>query len=128
MNFDSLITKYPVLYSHLAYFECDGGWFNLIDELSAKLEQINIQFNDPNVVITAAQVKQKYGTLRFYADFSDAFYDDSEKYNKYFKIVQDLIDEAEKKSAVTCELCSSPAHGTVGRAYVQTLCEKCYSK
>jgi len=44
---EALINKYPLLYSRGGYygkgfthFECNCGWFNLLDELSASLEEL----------------------------------------------------------------------------------------
>ena len=62
-----LVKKYPNLYKQYGGditktcmgwgFECDDGWFKLIDGLSAKLQPYGIE---------AGQVKEKLGGLRFY--------------------------------------------------------------
>lgn len=47
--------------------ECGDGWLNEIDMLSKKLEALNLMIYPTfNVRIQADQVKEKYGTLRFY--------------------------------------------------------------
>jgi hypothetical protein len=111
-NNEYLIAEYPNLYqgcslspeqSNMAFgFECDDGWFDIIKDLSAKLEPMGV---------VASQVKEKYGTLRFYVTMAtdEAF---------------DLIDAAEEKSATTCELCGLPGELT-GKGWVKTLCEAC---
>lgn len=58
----------------------------------------------------AAQVKEKFGTLSFYMTTgTDEIYD--------------LIAEAEKKSAVTCEVCGEPGELRRG-GWLKTLCDK----
>lgn len=46
-------------------FECGDGWFNLIYELSKKIEEQNDKIADPNDYFIAMQVKEKYGSLEF---------------------------------------------------------------
>jgi hypothetical protein len=59
----------------------------------------------------ASQVKSKFATLRFYMTCAT-------------QKMYDLISEAEKKSAVTCEECGQP--GTLrGGGWLETLCDKC---
>ena len=95
-NTNYLISNYPLLYadcdkkpweSCMAFgFEVGDGWFDIINELSAKLEPLGA---------VATQVKEKYGTLRFYVHTADeeAF---------------DYIDDAELASESTCEMCGRP--------------------
>ena len=48
-------------------FECGEGWHHILKRLSCELEALNIQFYDKyKVRIQADQVKEKFGTLRFY--------------------------------------------------------------
>jgi len=112
-NSQYLVENFPNLYqdcarspreSNMAFgFECSDGWFELLKELSEKLE--------PQGVV-ASQVKEKFGGLRFYlrGGATDA--------------VWDLIDEAENKSEEICELCGQPGK-LRGKSWVQTLCAKC---
>ena len=108
-----LYNNFPVLYrgmtlpisqSNMAFgLECRDGWFDIIDELSKKLEPLDV---------VASQVKEKYGTLRFYIHSgTDEAYD--------------LIDEAEAKSEETCELCGAPGE-LRGAGWVTTMCDECY--
>lgn len=62
----------------------------------------------------AAQIKEKYGTLRFYLTFGT-----DEMYN--------ITDEAERVSATTCETCGKK--GKVrGRGWLYTACGPCAKK
>ena len=88
--------------------ECNDGWFDLINELCSKLTALH-----PN--IRADQVKEKYGTLRFYIGQEGKV--PSELMDKAF----DLEDEYETKSAKVCEECGQPGK-LRGGGWVKTLC------
>lgn len=110
-----LVEKYPNLYQGYNNrdprrnlmcfgFECGDGWFNIIDDLSAKLEPLGV---------VAVQVKEKFGTLRFYVGGAT-------------DEVFDMIDAAEKLSETTCEKCGNPGRlRTEGWMY--TNCDWCES-
>jgi hypothetical protein len=59
--------------------------------------------------VVAIQVKEKFGTLRFYYNGGDDFIDGLERM-------------AESMSAVTCEECGNPGTRTTG-GWIRTLCE-----
>lgn len=116
---DKLCSEFPKLYADRFLsptetcmyfgFEVGDGWFDLIYECSAKLEAINNTITDPTQYIKAAQVKEKFGGLRFYIDHgtTDAF---------------KIIEEAEAKSDVTCEDCGKPGNSKGSRGWITTLC------
>jgi hypothetical protein len=87
-------------------FECSDGWFDLIWDLSVKLEPL-VAGTD----MRAMQVKEKFGTLRFYMTTST---DQIEK----------LISEAEEKSATTCEVCGSQDATASEGYWLTTRCEE----
>lgn len=58
--------------------------------------------------VVASQIKEKFGTLRFYVDGGD-------------EATGGMIQMAETMSAATCEQCGAPGH-TGGRGWVRTLC------
>lgn len=75
-------------------FECEDGWEPLLRRLSARLERL-IEAQPEDERAAASQVKEKFGTLRFYLDGgTDEMYV--------------AIREAEVESAVTCETCGAP--------------------
>jgi hypothetical protein len=65
----------------------------------------------PNTGFAVTQVKEKFGTLRFYSDGNDRIWR--------------LVRFADALSAVTCELCGEP--GKLGQRYgwYSTRCTKC---
>lgn len=95
-------------------FECGSGWEPLIRELASKIEPLIVKMKqeEPNLDYypTVDQVKEKYGTLRFYMSV------ETEEMSKF-------ISEAENKSAVTCETCGN--RGKLrGRGWYYTACDE----
>ena len=71
---------------------CDSGWDWILEDLNSKLE-----FLDPSYRV--GQIKEKFGTLRFYFD-TDAKFEIRE-------IMNSLVELAEYWSSITCELCGN---------------------
>jgi hypothetical protein len=97
--------------------ECEDGWYNLLDKCMEKLQYLcDLCSKDGREVqVIAHQIKEKYGTLRFYTGVCGA--NDIEN-----SIVDDIINEAEDESARTCEVTGE--HGTVCQkgGWYRTLC------
>ena len=87
-------------------FECDKGWFPMLDELCK-----NIQDTKPPKNFEVMQVKEKFGTLRFYVQHAN------EKIHK-------LIKESEEKSHSMCEMCGEPGEIRKREFWLKTLCGK----
>jgi hypothetical protein len=125
-----LVDIYPDLFSdidsrmpyQLFGFECHDGWFDLLKDLIDNLkimcskEDFYTGFYDDEVVpLKVDQVKEKFGTLRFYVNWEN----DS---------IRAAIKVAEKRSAETCEFCGNPGKMTQRGYWLQTLCDECYQK
>jgi len=97
-------------------FECGDGWFDLIWALSQKIEDASRASGlEPHSDewLEAIQVKQKFGSLRFYLK------------NPYVAMAEEvaaLIREAGAISAKTCEIYGNPG-SRVGDRRVKTLCD-----
>jgi len=104
--------RFPNLYSNGMYFECGPGWRKIIEDLSTKLEKLIVEMKviNPFPLCYAVQVKEKFGTLRFYM-------------NSCTDEMDRLIEEAEALSAKTCEVCGNEGHIRPGK-WIQTLCER----
>jgi hypothetical protein len=104
-----LQNKYPKIFKKSEYetepmdlwgFECNDGWFEIIDTLCSRIQKhvdrriSNIQ--DPeeaeNLQVVAQQVKEKFGGLRFYYRGGD-------------NVIGGMLQMAESMSYVTCENC-----------------------
>lgn len=91
--------------------ECGEGWHELLKPVFDYIENYNKDKSDENKIIVE-QVKEKFGTLRFYCSF---YTDELEK----------LIEEAENKSDVTCESCGSTKDVGKTGGWIRTICKKC---
>jgi hypothetical protein len=121
----ALVTDFPTLYAQrfddmqstcMCWgFECDDGWEPIIRKLSEKLEFLN---NIGVVKVEAIQVKEKFGTMRFYTSIMDS------SAPLWADIVWALTDEAEGRTAWTCERCGKDGK-LRGTGWVRTLCDNC---
>ena len=102
-------------------FSHGDGWYDIIDSLCASIQNhINnkrYQFRemsqedfDEEHQVVAAQVKEKFGGLRFYVDGGDDW-------------VYGAISMAESISYRTCEVCGAPGK-TRGTGWIRTTCDE----
>ena len=88
-------------------FECGDGWYNILDNLcwviQSHIDQIELVEQ-----VVATQVKEKFGTLRFYIYGGDDY-------------IQGAIAMAEEMSARTCEVCGKPGKPQ-GGGWIRTTC------
>jgi hypothetical protein len=92
-------------------FECGDGWFNILDQLMGNIQHhIDWKNKNDEVVhqVTLDQVKEKFGTLRFYYTGGDDYIDG-------------MVTMAESMSGVTCEECGLPGTQTQG-GWIKTAC------
>lgn len=80
-----------------------AGWADLVNELYDEL---------PNGAIVS-DVKEKFGTLRFYVSNC------SEEY-------QQFVDTIEELSRITCEACGEKGETRFDLSWYKTLCDNCY--
>lgn len=101
-------------------FECGDGWFNILNTLCSEI-QTHINFHDSmhkrlpdrfDTVeqVVVEQVKEKFGTLRFYYRGGDEF-------------ISGLVNMAEAMSAITCEICGKPGK-LRGKSWYYTACDE----
>jgi len=100
-------------------FECDKGWYSLIDnfckELKKLIESKYPEYKTGELQFEIIQVKEKYGRLCIYTNFSN---DDIDR----------LIEKYEELSQVTCEMCGNRGKLRKYKGWYKTLCDKCYKK
>ena len=103
-------------------FEHGDGWYDIIDSLcstiqhhldwkrsSDKFKSMPDEEWDESHQVVAAQVKEKFGGLRFYINGGDDF-------------VEGAIALAESLSLRTCEECGAPGSRRSG-GWIRTLCD-----
>jgi hypothetical protein len=94
-------------------FECGDGWFNILNHLCQNIQHHIDWANKkeetvPQVVVE--QVKEKFGTLRFYYRGGDDY-------------ISGLVAMAESMSGVTCEECGAPGEANSG-GWIRTRCKE----
>jgi len=92
-------------------FECGDGWFQIINQLMGNIQNhIDWQNREKEIVrqVTLDQVKEKFGTLRFYYTGGDDY-------------IRGMVTMAESMSSVTCEECGKPGTST-GGGWIKTVC------
>ena len=87
-----------------------NGWYDLLDMLCRDLQHSTDANRHPQVTVT--QVKEKFGTLRFYTKDED-------------DMQMGMIWFAETMSGRICESCGCPATTSNEGGWVNTLCAKC---
>lgn len=125
-NTEKLFAAFPNLYrdknlpmsqSLMIFGFCvEDGWFDIIWELSTKLENIIAKLPIEEADLCRAfQCKEKFGSLRFYLNgHPENFYEE----------VNAAIKEAETKSAKTCEQCGKPGVLRKG-GWIKVRCDDC---
>jgi hypothetical protein len=100
---------YPKMFSgQYGGFAVSAGWWPMIETLCATIQKhVDNNKDCPQVVVE--QIKEKFGTLRFYYEGGDDF-------------VNGAVWLAESMSGKMCEECGAPGKRTQG-GWVQTLCD-----
>ena len=92
-------------------FCCGEGWWPIIESLCSNIQHyINWKNKEAEVVpqVVVAQIKEKFGGLRFYYDGGDEH-------------ISGMVIMAESWADKSCETCGSP--GTSGgKGWIKTLC------
>ena len=154
-NFDEdFMSRFPILFQERKQsmnqtcmcwgIDCPEGWYHIIEQLCTALEFYNIDIGSKyGLAIVAEQVKEKFGTLRFYytvrevdkdgnaMDYCELSADD----NKCRAVIDYLgmlasnaIDEACAMTLDTCAKCGCPLNDknkVVTRGYISYMCDKC---
>jgi len=116
-------------------FSIGRGWYSLLYNLCQKIDKL---YKLTGIGVKAVQVKEKYGSLRFYT--SPSFNErvkqakenlkiDDETAKVIVEILDDCVSVAEYKSDKTCAECGEHYYGkiTIG-GWVYDVCEKCFIK
>ena len=96
-------------------FSCGDGWYDLLDRLCESIQGYidnNSTEKNPIPQLVAEQVKEKFGTLRFYTSGGD-------------RLIDGMIWFAESMSGSVCEVCGNLGTRNSGgwnRGWIRTLC------
>ena len=93
-------------------FCCGEGWWPIIEALCGQIQHhIDWKNKQSEVVtqVTVAQIKEKFGGLRFYYDGGD-------------EQIRGMVSMAESWAARSCEECGAPGKSREG-GWIKTLCD-----
>lgn len=116
---DALPTIYPRVFSNGALpwgFEHGDGWCELIEALCAHIN--TVLHDEPDTSMAVRQVKEKFGTLRFYYRLYGAS-------DAMAKLIGAAVDRAEEASGQICERCARSAKVQTNAGWWSTLCPRC---
>jgi hypothetical protein len=103
------------------WISCGPGWYKLLADTNRKMKLMCPTYE-------IHQVKEKFGTLRFYwgIPFEDAAWEelDDDTANIVYDIMGDIAGHAENQSAYICESCGKYGKIRDG-GWVRTLCTAC---
>ena len=97
--------------------ETDSGWYKLLDKCMEKLQYFcDLCSKDgEEVQVVANQIKEKFSVLCFYTSVYGGD-------NIQHDIIDDIIDQAERKSAYTCEVTGEHGESCKKGGWYRTLC------
>ena len=136
-----LVSKYPILFKQyggdpkdtcMAFgFECGDGWYHLIDTLCGAIHGevtwVNDLWPELNFSCSAVQVKEKYGSLRFYYEFfykTDLSDDEMKKLTGSMDRIAGMTQITEALSKSICENCGEKCEIAEG-PFPRTECDAC---
>ncbi len=105
---------YPAMFANpYGGFAVGAGWWPVIESLCANIQShINWKNREQQVVpqVVVAQIKEKFGGLRFYYDGGD-------------DVVRGMVRMAEAWADASCEECGKPGTRRSG-GWIRTLCDE----
>jgi hypothetical protein len=105
--------KYPKMFSQpYGGFAVGEGWWPILQALCSNIQHyLNWKNKDSEVVpqVVVAQIKEKFGGLRFYYDGGDAE-------------ISGMVRMAESWADASCEECGAPGRRRSG-GWIRTLCD-----
>ena len=158
---EDFMSRFPILFQHRKLsmqetcmcwgIECPKGWWHILEQLCTVLEFHNLEFKDKyGIAIVADQVKEKFGTLRFYYTVMDVDKDgvvasrldadkrvaDEENRRRiaigYLELLADkYIEEAEDLTYNTCARCGVPLdekNRVETKNWITYICKECDGK
>lgn len=147
---EEFMARFPILFQERSKpmnetcmcwgIDCPIGWYHIIEQLCTVLEFYNIDIGKKyHLAIIAEQVKEKFGTLRFYFNIHhvndegvidyETEYPDVRIQSDYLDMLAcSAIDEAEELTEKTCADCGIPLDdkNTVEtKGWITYICKDC---
>lgn len=119
--------------------DCDDGWYELLYDLCTEITEVYKKYDQPADIVID-QIKEKYGTLRFYyhykgsedvptaVDYPGGVIRFTPIGNELRHEIAQIVMKYEKKSAAVCEKCGKPGTLRDDLQWIHTLCDDCYKR
>jgi len=105
--------RFPMMFAgKYGGFACGEGWWPILEKLCSNIQNhIDWKNKQSEVVpqVTVAQIKEKFGGLRFYYDGGDDH-------------INGMVQMAEVWADASCETCGAPGKRRDG-GWIKTLCD-----
>lgn len=115
-----IMNRIPISWGR--WISCDKGWYKILADTNRKMKMMW-----PNYEIH--QVKEKFGTLRFYCGISSEDEDwkamNEDVRNTIYDIMEDIANQAEHRSGHICETCGGYGITRDRNRWYKTLCASC---
>lgn len=107
--------------------ECRDGWYELLRSLCTEIDEAYAEAGLP-VDIRIDQIKEKFGTLRFYYhtwEHADKTPENEAAYKEVHLKIGEIVGRYEEISEEVCEECGKPGVLRNDLRWIQTLCDDC---
>ena len=124
-NRDYIEKTYPGL--QLSYIECEDGWLPHINRITDRLVKEITGYNTKNgtnITFVINQIKEKFGSLRYYISFNNTTITDNDFTSGLHKYIWDM----EHISNYICEKCGMYADTKKTHGWWKTICDECNDK
>ena len=102
--------KFPAMFAgQYGGFACGPGWWPMLETLCGVIQNHIDQSKGSCPQVVVEQIKEKFGTLRFYYQGGD-------------ELIHGAVWLAESMSGQMCEECGAPGKRS-GGGFIQTLCD-----
>lgn len=109
---EQLNEKYPELLKANREMAVGDGWYDLVNSLLRVLDYWNKNLKKTDdYPVEAVQIKEKFGTLRFYYRGGNEF-------------ANGAVQQAELMSGLICEECGAPGKVDSDGGWLRALCEE----
>ena len=108
-----MVEAYPKMFAEpYGGFAVGPGWWPILEALCSQIQHHIDWKNKKSMIVpqvNVAQIKEKFGGLRFYYDGGDEY-------------ISGLVSMAESWAACSCETCGTPGERREG-GWIRTLCD-----
>lgn len=127
-HWTQLIAQYPHIdFGYITQPPVGLGWWDLLNDAFKKInEEMKKLPKAPELRFKIAQIKEKFGTLRFYYDMRvgpGGKMPGTDVYTDAIQAIGAAVEDAESLSHRTCETCGEPGESR-GGGWVKTLCDE----